>query len=143
MAITLSVSEDGEHVELSLTGVLSSQEYVAFFREVLTHSAPPIRMRTTFMDLEHGDVRGLSLAAVREVAELTADEARRNPGHRRMAVLVSDPLTYGLVRQWDLFTNDSNLRLEFFRERADAEAWLELQRETAPPCGAARPATEA
>jgi hypothetical protein len=143
MPITYSVSEDGEHIELSLTGVLGSEEYVAFFREALAHSTPPIRMRTTLMTLEQGDVRGLSLAAVREVAELSADEARRNPGHRRMAVLVSDPLTYGLVRQWDLFTNDPHQRLEFFRERADAEAWLEMQRETAPPPGAARPATEA
>lgn len=143
MPITYSMSEDGEQVELCLTGELSSEEYIAFFRAALAHSAPPIRMRTTLMDLEQGDVRGLSLAAVREVAALSADEARRNPGERRMALLVADPLTYGLVRQWDLFTNDARNRIEFFRTRADAEAWLQLQRDTAPPAGGARPASEA
>lgn len=143
MSITFTISDDGEHVESSLSGVLSSEEYVGFFREAHAPSTPPIRCRTTLMDVEKGDVRGLSLEAVREVAELSAAEARRSPGPRRMAVIAPDSLTYGLVRQWDLLTNDANQRLEFFRTRADAEAWLEMQREMLSAPGDSRPASGA
>lgn len=128
MPIEFAVSPDGEEVELTLVGRITSEEYVTFFREVLSHSTAPLRVRTTLMDVTNGDVSGLSNAAVREVAEMTAEEARRNPGRRAMAAIVHDPLTFGLARQWDLLSNDPQNRLEFFDSREPARLWLRQHR---------------
>ncbi|MFN8586466.1 MAG: hypothetical protein U0704_01600 [Candidatus Eisenbacteria bacterium] len=137
MPVTFSFSDDGEEVELRLVGTITSEEYVEFFRGALSTSSPPRRIRTTLMDLLEGDTSQLTLEAVREVAALTAAEAHRNPGLRALAAVVRDPLTFGLTRQWNLFTNDPRNRLEIFTTRESAERWLRQQRELAPEDGEA------
>ena len=135
MPIQFTTSPDGEEVELRLVGALSSEEYLAFFRAALSHSSPPKRIRTTLMDVLDGDTSALTLEAVREVAELTHAEAIQNPGLRAIAAVVRDPLTFGLTRQWNLFTNDGRNRLEFFTTREAAADWLRQQRELAVDTG--------
>jgi hypothetical protein len=66
---------------------------------------------------------GLTTAEVQAIGELTAAFGRRF-GTSRVAVVVPDALTFGLVRMAEARAGPTPLRLRIFYSRDEAVAWL-------------------
>lgn len=76
------------------------------------------------IDAREVDVQGLSVEAIRRFSQFFVG-ARSAPHRRRVALVASSDLAFGLSRMFQTLRSDSKTDLRVFRELEPAEAWLD------------------
>lgn len=62
---------------------------------------------------------------VRQVVEANRKTSSYTPpGQVRIATIAPNPLTYGMSRMWQMLADDLNWKIQIFRSRPAAIAWL-------------------
>jgi len=121
MPIEFVVDRDNSLLVTTYRGVVATEEYVGQVRSVLDRldEYPGMDFLTDVSDIVHqatgGDIRTIS-AAIQEYAE-------RIEG-RKMAIVVSKTVVYGLMRMLQALMDGLPAHIEIFYEMDEAKRWL-------------------
>jgi hypothetical protein len=118
MDFTISRDDDRRRVDVKVTGTITPTDAFRLADVVLADDPPGF---TRLLDLEDVDVQ-LSGADVRSLAATAS-------GRRAVtiAVVAANNAAYGLARMFAILTEGTRVRVGVFRQRDEAERWLDLQ----------------
>jgi len=119
----IQIADEGSRLTVTAWGAAEVGGFLAYLQEAVKQPGwyPEI---PALMDFRQLDVSCLSPADIVQLAELHlpyADTLARS----RIAVLVSRPVDYGVVRMWEALVHQMNLAHAVFYSLAEAEAWLQ------------------
>ena len=96
----------------------------AFYREVSEH--PKLRPDLKWLhDVREADF-DVTTEEVRSLVSLLGEAGSRPGPERRLAYLVSSDLNFGMVRMFEVLSEQSGVQIHVFRELVQAKAWLGL-----------------
>ena len=116
--------DDGTGVYREGTGVVTGAELIA--GAVAIHSAPDTARRLThgLVDLTAVTEFRVTPADLRRLAEENLIVARLVP-RAFVAIVAPTDYIFGSVRMWQVFAADTGWNSAVFRDRHDAEKWLQ------------------
>ena len=123
MTHSISIAEPENLIVGSLAGTASLDGLVAYIQDLFK---PPHAQRPypILSDMRQLDMRFLSADDVRKVVELVAS-LRERIDPVRHAFLVSEPLSFGLARMYELLSQETDpQQIGVFYERGLAANWL-------------------
>lgn len=125
MEWNIEFADDGSRMTVRAWGTAEVQGFIAYLLAAVDHPAwrPGIPALMDFRDL---DVGPLTSADIQRLADLHAPYAEVL-AQGRIAVLVSRPVEYGIVRMWQAFVNHMHLAHGVFYTLEEAEAWLQAR----------------
>ncbi len=80
----------------------------------------------SFVELIHADtssMKGVTASGVREAA----DALRVSTAIRKIGIVASQNVEFGLARMVELLANESLIEIQVFRKQADAKSWLGIE----------------
>lgn len=114
---------DGSRMTVTAWGVAEVQGFVAYLLEAVDQPAwhPGI---PALMDFRNLDIGCLNAADARQLADLYRPYAKILAA-ARIAVVVTRPVDFGMVRMWESLVHQMHLTHEVFYRLEEAEAWLQ------------------
>jgi len=127
MPIDVEHLRGGTLIHVRGRGVVDDEEYRAYIRSLYTPSEQPRQYRGALVDWSQVTRVEVSREALRETTRMHLEAAEG--GSRRVAVALVAPgaLAYSLAREWERNVEETRWRTRVFKERGEAEAWLEGQ----------------
>jgi len=119
----IEFDEDRTAVTIRASGQASLEGFEAYLKEVLGHPRwlPGTRVLVDFRSL---DGSHLTKEQVRQISDLHVPYSDRI-GSGRCAIVVSDPLHFGLARMWEAYSDRRlSLRVRVFDSMDDAREWV-------------------
>jgi len=110
-------------VTIRASGQASAEGFEAYLKELLEHPRwlPGMRILVDFRDLEGGYLRK---EEIRRISDLHVPLGERL-GNGPCAIVVSDPLHFGLARMWEAYSDRRLfLRIRVFDSMDEARDWL-------------------
>ena len=121
MPITFRIDKESGVVCTTIDGYVSTDEIIEGLRNIMNH--PDFRPGLNgIADLRNSDLNTFS-ADVKRIAELLV-EYRDKTGPSRTAVLVSNDVTFGMTRVFQVFAEQSSVETAIFRDMEEAVQWL-------------------
>ena len=118
----LAFSADGSRLTLTIKGVAQMEGFIACCQEAGRDSRWQSNV-SVVLDLRDLDMAALDQGDILHLVEVHKPHATRL-ANNRIAVLVSRPVAYGLVRMWMGFTQDLEHAHGVFYRMEEAETWL-------------------
>jgi hypothetical protein len=121
--IQFTVEPELSLVSYTVTGSIRMNDAKEFFDAILTH--PDFRRGFNFI----GDRRDMVTARADEYARAVAalvEQNRRRLAPCRWAVLVPNPVAFGMARMWSLMASETGVSIQPFYELTEAIEWLGL-----------------
>ena len=129
MPIQFTLDPSKGLVVYAVSGKVSKSHAKDFLDAVLTH--PDFRRGFHFL----GDRREMVTARADEYARSVAalvEENRQQLAPCRWAVLVPNPVAYGMARMWSLMAGDTGVTVQPFYELGEAIEWIGLPHDYRP-----------
>ena len=114
---------DGRLVRMELEGVYAPDDIISTFSAALEDPELPEHPRFLLDVTRSQVIAQRSADELRSVAEVFAAHAQHFGG--RCAVVVGEPVQFGLVRMAGAFIESDSVVVEVFGNPDDAKAWLE------------------
>lgn len=124
---TREVVEQGTLLILQASGLLAGDELVATTRTLVDEGPTLTHVRTVLVLLD--DVTQLAVGA--EHVQKVVDLDRRLVGFipkADVAIVASRDEVYGMARMWEMMVGIPTWKIEVFRSRAEADAWIAERR---------------
>lgn len=123
--------EQGTLLILKGSGLLAGEELVATTRTLVDEGPTLARVHTVLVLLD--DVTQLAVGAehVQKVVDLDRRLVEYLP-KADVAIVASRDEVYGMARMWELMVGVPAWKIEVFRSRADADAWIAERRRARP-----------
>jgi len=120
---TREVVEQGTLLVLQASGILAGDELVATTRTLVDEGPTLAGVRTVLVLLD--DVTQLAVCAehVQKVVDLDRRLVEFIP-KADVAIVASRDEVYGMARMWEMMVGVPAWRIEVFRSRAEADAWI-------------------
>ncbi len=109
--------------EIGTRGKAESQAFCQYLEELLAHPSwvPETPLLIDYRELETSSLSQSDIMAIAQHSKRHAREVGRN----RLAILVSDDLTFGLARMWKAYAdNTKEINVRYFRQSEEAIDWL-------------------
>lgn len=121
MSITYSII--GRLFRVDFVGRYSPEEVLETFDAAFANPAFP-QEALFLMDLRHSDSVGdRSVAAIRELVDRLG--ARAAGWSERFAIVVSEPVQFGVMRMASVFAESHGIEVQIFEELREALSWLD------------------
>ncbi len=122
MPIETIFSDDGERVEILLTGQIHVDDVVEAVRELNAH--PDFhRIRYQLVDYTDAEVYLGNQSGSDDIVLLDKQAAENNP-NMRIAIIAPTDIAFGSARYWELSLGEAPVEAMVFRAREAAEEWL-------------------
>lgn len=110
-------------------GKVSLQEFLDYHRSIKIHDPKPIlRILSDYRELDPSD---LKTSDIQEIKASALKKIEKKYAHVREATVVSNPLTWGLSRQYDGSYYSELYELQVFTDIDEARNWLGIDPATA------------
>lgn len=122
MPISHRIDSTKKVVYTTFEGEITEQQFVRHAKEV---SSDP-KLDGSFVELIHAEtssMSGVTSSGVREAA----DVLRASTGIRKIGILASRDIEFGLARMIQLLVAESLVEIRAFREQAEAMSWLGIE----------------
>ncbi len=122
MPTETNYSDDGERVELVITGDIHVDQVIEAIREI---NALPGFNQLKYQLVDYSDAKNLegSQAGSDEIVLLDKQAAKLNP-NMRIAIVAPTDIAFGSARYWELSLGEAPIETMVFRDRKSAEEWL-------------------
>lgn len=119
--IEVSVDKQAGVIRRKYSGAVSGEEILASFAEVIGHPdyQPGVKSLMDFREYRHQ----LSSQDLRDVADFFIEHGETVKG-AKAAVVVSQTVSYGLVRMLQAYLETFPVQLEVFFDMEEGERWL-------------------
>jgi len=84
------------------------------------------QLRYQLCDYTKVDKFEISVAELRRIASQDEKAARQNPG-MLVALVSTQDIMFGLARMWEAYADEAPFETAVFREREEAEAWIQAR----------------
>ncbi len=122
MPVSYRVDPARKVVYTTFEGDVTDQQFVRHAREI---GRDP-EIDGSFVELIHADtssMKGVTGSGVRE----TADALKLSTAIRKIGIVASQDVEFGLARMVVLLTGESPIEIQVFRAEADARSWLGIE----------------
>jgi len=118
----IQFAEDGSCMTVTAWGTAEVQGFIAYLLEAVAHPSwrPDI---PALMDFRNLDIGTLGSADMQRLADLHRPHTHEMAAGR-IAVVVTKPEAYGMVRMWESFAHQMHLTHNVFYALEEAEDWL-------------------
>jgi hypothetical protein len=124
MPMTSRIDSDAGRLEVVGDGAITQSERLEAMHAWRRHPAyrPGLRTLCDFS----GATSTPTLAELHEIVALIEQEAA-SVGKRKVAMVTTAPVTYGVARQFQALTDTGPLQVQVFTDRAAALEWLDRE----------------
>ena len=123
MKYDITVDAGGRYCEVCLHGRLDLSEYETAMTAFIEHPGVVPGMPTVY-DLRDAQLGHLNADAFRVMSATNAQLAARR-GRARVAMVVGDPVHFGLARMYQVLGASPNLETQVFTDYAKALQWAQ------------------
>ena len=124
MPITYTIDKHSRFIHRVVSGIVTSDEILANITEILQHPAyqPGMKSLTDLRATQHY----ASPQEVRQIANFILGQSEKVQGGKA-AVVVSQDVSFGMVRMLELLTESSPLSIGVFKDLQEAYEWLGIE----------------
>jgi hypothetical protein len=124
MPLTYRIDSDAGMLLVVGEGTISQAERIEAISEWLRHPefGPGLNTLCDFSAATSTP----TMAELREIVSLVARHAKRI-GRKKVAVIATEPVTFGVARQFQTLADSGPLNVSVFRDRRAALGWLHLE----------------
>lgn len=125
MPIQQSWLNDRQILHSRLIGTVTNQELLNYYRKILS-TGIFLATKRELVDATESQQILVDLYGRQQLVELVAEsnEGATAMNNLRVGMLACSELSFGLFRQWQLYSEDLNYEIRVFRERRAAMDWL-------------------
>jgi hypothetical protein len=124
MPIQVNADESRELVEIVFTGEVTGSEF-AELMEKYFHE-PSSALPLGLFDLSDVTIVDVAAGSVREAARRAEQYVDSRLEGGKLAIIAPRDLLFGMARMYEILRGDSPVEVRVFRERDEAESWLEI-----------------
>jgi len=121
MTVDVQVGSPGSAAQVTIEGPVALGGFIQGLEELVGH--PQFAPGTDVLVDLVGHVHQTTSADIRSLAQALMDESERLAG-TRLAVAVSQTVSYGMVRMLQTFLEDAPFDVAVFRDLQEAKEWL-------------------
>jgi|SRR5690242_3188907 len=132
MAYSIEYTPDGRGVYRMGEGVVTGAELVAAAQSEIGDPARARGLRWGLIDLTRVTRLALTAAELRAISEANLRLAALTPDIA-IGVVTGGNGVFDTIQMWQAMAKATGWKIEVFRSRADAEAWIRSERGATPP----------